>query len=164
MLGDEELRRAWRRAPCTRSGHHAYLGGLLEHTVAVTTLAQELALGHPRLNSDLLLCAAIVHDIGKTREFSYAGATIERSEEGRLVGHIPIGLRLIRSHAGGVLEEQRLLALEHCVLCHHGPDAAPGGRFASVEALALCRLNTLEASVKGALEHGLPPRAGAAPR
>ena len=84
MLGDEELRLAWRRAPCTRSGHHAYLGGLLEHTVAVTTLAQELALGHPRLNSDLLLCAAIVHDIGKTREFTYAGATIEHSEEGRL--------------------------------------------------------------------------------
>jgi 3'-5' exoribonuclease len=164
MLGDEELRLAWRRAPCTRSGHHAYLGGLLEHTVAVTTLAQELALGHPRLNSDLLLCAAIVHDIGKTREFSYTGATIEHSEEGRLVGHIPIGLRLIRAHAAGVLEEQRLLALEHCVLCHHGPDAAPGGRFASVEALALCRLNTLEASVKGALEHGLPQRPGAAAR
>ena len=88
-------------APCTRAGHHAYLGGLLEHTVAVTTLAQELALGHPRLNSDLLLCAAIVHDIGKTREFTYAGATIERSDEGRLVGHIPIGLRLIRARAGG---------------------------------------------------------------
>jgi len=164
MLADDALRVAWRRAPCTRGGHHAYLGGLLEHTVAVTTLAQELALGHPRLNSDLLLCAAIVHDIGKTREFTYVGATIEHSEEGRLVGHIPIGLRLIRAHAGGVLDEQRLLALEHCVLCHHGPDAAPGGRFGSVEALALCRLNTLEASVKGALEHGLAPRAGAAQR
>ena len=164
MLSDAELRAAWRRAPCTRGGHHAYLGGLLEHTVAVTTLAQELALGHPRLNSDVLLCAAIVHDIGKTREFTYAGASIEHSEEGRLVGHIPIGLRLIRAHAGGVLDEQRLLALEHCVLCHHGPDAAPGGRFGSVEALALCRLNTLEASVKGALEHGLPQRPGGAQR
>ena len=48
-----------------------------------------------------------------------------------------------------------MLALEHCVLCHHGPDAAPGGRFQSVEALALYRLNALDASVKGALEHGL---------
>ena len=163
MLGDSDAAAEFRRAPCTRAGHHAYLGGLLEHTVAVTTLAQELALGHPRLNSDLLICAAIVHDIGKTREFTY-GATIERSEEGRLVGHVQIGLRLIRARAGGVLDEPRLLALEHCVLCHHGPDAAPGGRFASVEALALCRLNTLDAGVKGALEHGLPPRAGAAPR
>jgi 3'-5' exoribonuclease len=157
MLGDAELRAQWRRAPCTRAGHHAYLGGLLEHTVAVTTLAQELALGHPRLNSDLLLCAAIVHDIGKTREFSYGGAAIERSEEGRLVGHVPIGLRLIRGYAGG-LDEPRLLALEHCVLCHHGADAAPGGRFGSVEALALYRLNALDAAVKGALEHGLPAR------
>ena len=147
-----------RRAPCTRTGHHAYLGGLLEHTVAVATLAQELALGHPRLNSDLLICAAIVHDIGKTREFTY-GATIGCSDEGRLLGHVQIGLRLLRERAGGALDEGRLLALEHCVLCHHGADAAPAGRFASVEALALYRLNSLDAAVKGALEHGLDARA-----
>jgi len=158
LLADGEFRAAFRLAACTRAGHHAYLGGLLEHTVAVTTLAQELALGHPRLNSDLLACAAIVHDIGKTREFTY-GATIECSDEGRLLGHVQIGLRLVRERAGRVaLDETRLLALEHCVLCHHGADAAPGGRFASVEALALCRLNGLDAAVKGALEHGLGPR------
>ena len=157
MLGDAALRLDFRTAPCTQSGHHAYLGGLLEHTVAVTTLAQELALGHPRLDSDLLICAAIVHDIGKTREFTY-GAAIEPSEEGRLLGHVQIGLRLLRERASGVLDERRMLALEHCVLCHHGADAAPGGRFLSVEALALHRLNALDASVKGALEHGLEPR------
>jgi 3'-5' exoribonuclease len=154
LLADSALRAELRRAACTRSGHHAYLGGLLEHTVAVATLAQELALGHPRLNSDLLMTAAIVHDIGKTREFTY-GAAIECSEEGRLLGHIQIGLRLLRERAGALLDEQRLLALEHCVLCHHGSDPAPGGRFHSVEALALYRLNTLDATVKGALEHGL---------
>ena len=157
LLDDAALRREFRTAACTRAGHHAYLGGLLEHTVAVTTLAQELALGHPRLNSDLLICAAIVHDIGKTREFSY-GASIETTEEGRLLGHVQIGLRILRERAGGRLDEARLLALEHCVLCHHGPEAAPGGRFGSVEALALQRLNALDASVKGALEHGLDPR------
>jgi 3'-5' exoribonuclease len=153
MLADGSLRAELRRSACTRSGHHAYLGGLLEHTVAVATLAQELALGHPRLNADLLMTAAIVHDIGKTREFTY-GAAIESSEEGRLLGHIQIGLRLLRERAGR-LDEQRLLALEHCVLCHHGSDPAPGGRFQSVEALALYRLNALDATVKGALEHGL---------
>ena len=157
LLADGALRAQFRLAACTRAGHHAYLGGVLEHTVAVATLAQELALGHPRLNSDLLMCAAIVHDIGKTREFTY-GATIEVSEEGRLLGHIQIGLRLVRERAGGRLDEARLLALEHCVLCHHGADAAPGGRFASVEALALWRLNSLDAAVKGALEHGLDAR------
>jgi 3'-5' exoribonuclease len=157
LLADGPFRAQFRLAACTRSGHHSYLGGLLEHTVAVATLAQELALGHPRLNSDLLMCAAIVHDIGKTREFTY-GATIEVSEEGRLLGHIQIGLRLVRERAGRRLDEARLLALEHCVLCHHGADAAPGGRFASVEALALWRLNSLDAAVKGALEHGLDAR------
>ena len=72
LLGDGALRAAWRRAPCTRSGHHAYLGGLLEHTVAVGTLALETCQLHPRLDSDLLLTAALVHDLGKTREFTSA--------------------------------------------------------------------------------------------
>jgi 3'-5' exoribonuclease len=162
LLDDQAFRAQFRLAACTRGGHHAYLGGLLEHTVAVATLAQELALGHPRLNSDLLACAAIVHDIGKTREFSY-GATIALSDEGRLLGHVQIGLRLLRERAVAArLDDGRLLALEHCVLCHHGPDAAPGGRFASVEALALYRLNALDAAVKGALEHGLDARGGGA--
>src|SRR3954468_2033516 len=63
LLADRGLRADWRRAPCTRKGHHAYLGGLLEHTVAVATLALEACQLHPRLNSDLLLCAALVHDL-----------------------------------------------------------------------------------------------------
>jgi 3'-5' exoribonuclease len=154
LLADEALRAAWRRAPCTRAGHHAYLGGLLEHTVAVATLALEACQLHPRLNSDLLLCAALVHDLGKTREFTY-GAEIGLSEEGRLLGHLVLGERVLAERAAG-MQPARRLALEHCVLCHHGPDAAPGRRFGSPEALALYRLNALDASVKGALEHGLP--------
>lgn len=154
LLGDAALRAEWRRAPCTRGGHHAYLGGLLEHTVAVGTLALEAAVLHPRLNSDLLLCAALVHDLGKTREFVY-GAAIELSEEGRLLGHLVLGQQLLEERMGA-LDAERRLALLHCVLCHHGADAAPGRRFGSPEALALYRLNALDASVKGALEHGLP--------
>ena len=158
MLADGELRAAWRLAPCTRASHHAYLGGLLEHTVAVATLAQELAQQHPRLDSDLLLCAAIVHDIGKTREFSY-GATIELSDQGRMLGHVQLSLEMIAGYAAAAsLEPPRALALGHCVLAHHGADAAPAGRFQNVEALALYRLNALDAGVKGALEHGLAPR------
>src|ERR1700756_2537136 len=68
LLADGGLRAAWRQAPCTRAGHHAYLGGLLEHTVAVATLAQDVSQLHPKLNSDLLLTAAITHDLGRTRE------------------------------------------------------------------------------------------------
>jgi 3'-5' exoribonuclease len=152
LLADEALRAQWRRAPCTRAGHHAYLGGLLEHTVAVGTLALEACQLHPRLNPDLLLTAALTHDLGKTREFTY-GAEIGLSEAGRLVGHVQLGLQLLAERP---LPEDRRLALAHCVLTHHGPEAAPGRRFGSAEALALYRLNALDASVKGALEHGLP--------
>ena len=154
LLGDAELRAAWRRAPCTRNGHHAYLGGLLEHTVAVATLAQETCVLHPRLNSDLLICAALVHDLGKTREFAY-GAEIGLTEEGRMLGHVALGTQLLEPRLRDLAPERRV-ALLHCVLTHHGAQAAPGGRFGSPEALALYRLNALDATVKGALEHGLP--------
>jgi 3'-5' exoribonuclease len=154
LLGDAALRRAWRKAPCTRAGHHAYLGGLLEHTVAVATLAVEAAALHPRLNSDLLVCAALVHDLGKTEEFTY-GADFGLTEEGRLLGHLALGQRLLDAWTGG-LDATRRVALAHCVLTHHGPEAAPGRRFGSPEALALHRLNALDAGVKAALEVGLP--------
>ena len=154
MLADPELRAQWRRAPCTRGSHHSYLGGLLEHTVAVATLAHETCQLHPGVNSDLLICAALVHDIGRTREFTY-GAEIGVTDEGRLLGHMAIGARMLTERAAGVLDEPRLLALLHCVLGHHGPSSVPGGRFQSVEALTLFRLNALDAGVKGALEHGL---------
>jgi 3'-5' exoribonuclease len=153
LLADPSLRSEWRRAPCSRAGHHAYLGGLLEHTVAVATLAHELCQLHPRLRPDLLLTAALVHDLGRTREFTY-GAELGLTEEGRLLGHLVIGERIISAH-GAPMDDDHRLALLHCVLTHHGPSTAPGGKFASAEALALYRLNALDASVKGAFEQGL---------
>jgi 3'-5' exoribonuclease len=159
LLADAELRAQLRRAPCSIPGqragaHHAYLGGLLEHTVGVATLAHELCALHPRLDRDLLLSAAIVHDVGKTREFTY-GAEIARSAEGRMLGHVELGLRTLARHMPDSLPAERRLALEHCVLMHHRPDSAGGARFASAEALALHRLNAVDAQVKGAFEQGL---------
>jgi 3'-5' exoribonuclease len=160
VLFEGEVAEEFRRAPCTRSGHHAYLGGLLEHTVAVGTLVTEVCQLHPRLDSDLLMAAALLHDVGKAREFSY-GAEIEVSDAGRLLGHLALGAEIV-SAAAGDLPEERRLALLHCVLSHHGPDAGPararpaagtGGRgFGSAEAAALYRINALDATVKGALE------------
>lgn len=170
IIGDASLRDGLRRTPCTRAGHHAYLGGLLEHTVAVATLARETCDLHRRLNSDLLITAAIVHDLGRIREFTY-GAEIGLSDEGRLLGHIALGQQMLLElfarldGAGGAnpparLDRDQRLALLHCVICHHGPSTAPGGRLASPEALALYRLNALDAGVKGALEHGMPETGG----
>ena len=171
LLADQPLREQLRRAPCSipapraesaprgadRAGrataHHAYLGGLLEHTVAVATMALELCTLHPRLDRDLLLTAAIVHDLGKTREFTY-GAEIARSPEGKLLGHIELGLRVLAAHVPASMSAERRLALEHCVILHHGADTGAGRGFASPEALALYRLNALDANVKGVLEHG----------
>ncbi len=155
VLADGALRAALRGTPATRSGHHAYLGGLLEHTVAVATLALETCALHQRLDQDLLITAAIVHDLGRTREFTL-GADIGFSAEGRMLGHVELGLRMLdeRARATG-LDEARALALAHCVLTHHGAQAAPQGRFASVEALTLYRINALDGAVKGAIEHGV---------
>jgi 3'-5' exoribonuclease len=157
-FSDNGLRAELRRAPCTRAGHHAYLGGLLEHTVAVATLAYEVCQLHPRLNQDLLLTAALVHDLGRTREFTY-GAEIGLTDEGRLLGHLVLGEQIVSSRAGA-LDDRPRLELLHCVLCHHGAATAPGGRFGSVEALTLYRLNALDAGIKGAFEHGLGPELG----
>jgi 3'-5' exoribonuclease len=143
----------FRRAPCTRAGHHAYLGGLLEHTVSVATLVGELCTLHRRLDSDLLMAAALLHDVGKTREFTY-GAEIELSSQGRLLGHLQIGAEIVGAAAGGLTGERRA-ALLSCILCHHGSEALRMRSFPSPEAVALYRLNALDAGVKGALEHGL---------
>ncbi len=161
LLNDASLRAELRRAPCAlpyeaqaRSGrHHAYLGGLLEHTVAVASLALELCTVHQRLDRDLLLCAAVVHDLGRTEEFRY-GAEIERTEAGRMLGHIELGLRLIARHAPRGLQQGRRLSLEHCVALHHGAESGAELRFASAEAAALYRVNALDAHVKGMLERG----------
>src|SRR4051794_8827181 len=153
ILLAEPLAGEFRRAPCTRAGHHAYLGGLLEHTVAVASLVPEVVTLHPRLDSDLLMSAALLHDVGRAREFTY-GAEIGLSEEGRLLGHLQIGAEIIGSAAGDLPGERRA-ALLSCVLAHHGPDALRLRAFPSPEAIALYRLNALDAQVKGALEHGI---------
>lgn len=160
FTGDDALAADWRAAPCTRSGHHAYRGGLVEHTVGVAALAQTLCQWHPRLDPDLLLTAALLHDIGHARAFRL-GATFELTEEGRLLGHLVIGDRLIAERAGAAgLAAERALAVRHAVAWHHGPPAGATPAQASPEAVALQRVNALETGVKARLE-GRPPGEGA---
>lgn len=155
LFRDNQVAEGFRRAPCTRAGHHSYLGGLLEHTVAVGTLALEVSQLHPRLDSDLLMAAALLHDVGKVREFTY-GADFGLTEEGRLLGHLTIGAEMVGAAAADLAPDRRA-ELVNCVLSHHGEPAQAGrGKgFGSPEALTLYRLNALDAGAKGALERGI---------
>ena len=155
LLFSGETAGDFRTAPCTRAGHHAYIGGLLEHTVAVGTLVGETCVLHPKLNPDLLMAAALIHDVGKTGEFTY-GAEIGLSDRGRALGHLQIGAELITDAARRTsLDPDLTDSLLSVVMCHHGTDPLRLRSFPSAEAIALYRLNALDAQVKTALEHGV---------
>ena len=138
FVEDDELRAKLRSLPATVEGHHSYAGGLLEHTVGVATICREVAQLHPRLRADLLLAAALLHDVGRTVELT-RGPTFRPTEEGRLLGHVHLGLRLIEERAQGLTAGQ-LAELLHCVAVHHD---ARGARTA--EAAVLYHANQLDA-------------------
>jgi 3'-5' exoribonuclease len=124
--------------PATPDDHHSYAGGLLEHTVGVATLCRETAQLHPRLRSELVVAAALVHDTGRTLELT-RGPAFTPTDEGRLLGHVHLGLRLIEERATGLTKAQ-LAELLHCVAVHH---EARGARTA--EAAVLYHANQLDA-------------------
>jgi 3'-5' exoribonuclease len=148
FVEDGEFRRRFRTAPASET-HHAYAGGLLEHTVAVTVLCRETAQLHPRLNGDILLAAALLHDVGRTETFR-PGVTISVSDEGRLIGHVLAGVRMIDAAARETgLDEETLLALLNAVAGHHG--SLEGRRLETPEAVCLYHANQLDARVGEAL-------------
>jgi 3'-5' exoribonuclease len=139
ILGDDVLRSALRSLPAAGAdGHHGYAGGLLEHTVGVATLCRETAQLHPRLRSDLLAAAALLHDIGRTLELG-RGPAFRATEEGRLLGHVHLGLRLIEERAAALDAEARAELL-HAVAVHHDRQAAR-----TAEAAVLYHANQLDA-------------------
>ena len=138
FLDDPALRRALRLLPATPDGHHGYAGGLLEHTVGVATICRETAQLHPRLRVDLLLGAAILHDIGRTAELR-PGPTFAPTTEGKLLGHVHLGLRMIEERAA-TLETDARAELLHAVSSHHDPRAAR-----TAEAAVLYHANQLDA-------------------
>ena len=134
VLAGAELR----AYPATPEGHHSYAGGLLEHTVGVATLCRETAQLHPRLRPDLLLAAALVHDVGRTLELS-RGPSFVPTQEGRLLGHVHLALRLIEERAEDLTADQRAELL-HCVAAHHDARATR-----TAEAAVLYHANQLDA-------------------
>ena len=128
VLGKAPLR----SYPATPDGHHSYAGGLLEHTVGVATICREVCQLHPRLRADLVLAAAITHDVGRTRELG-PPPLFQPTEDGKLLGHVHLGLRMLED-AGAPAE------LLHAVGCHHDVRAAR-----TAEAFVLYHANQLDA-------------------
>jgi 3'-5' exoribonuclease len=137
FLDDEALRKALRTLPAAET-HHSYAGGLLEHTVGVATLCREASQLHPRLRADFVLAAAVLHDVGRTLELE-RGPTFRPTEEGRLLGHVHLGLRLIEERAAALETEVRAELL-HAVAVHHDARAAR-----TAEAAVLYHANLLDA-------------------
>jgi 3'-5' exoribonuclease len=148
FLANGRFRERLRTAPASET-HHDYAGGLLEHTVAVATLCREAAQLHPRLNSDILLAAALLHDVGRTETFR-PGVTIALSDEGRMLGHVLAGVRMIDGAARDAgLSDDVLLPLLNAVAGHHGP--LEGRRLETPEGVALYHANSLDARLGEAL-------------
>ena len=139
FVHDPEIRSALRSLPAAGAdGHHGYAGGLLEHVVGVATLCRETAQLHPRLRHDLLLSAALLHDVGRIRELG-RGPAFRPTEEGRLLGHVHLGLRMIEERSRD-LDPDALAELLHAVACHHDRPAAR-----TAEAGVLYHANQLDA-------------------
>jgi 3'-5' exoribonuclease len=138
VLADKVVRRGLRTLPASPEAHHVYAGGLLEHTVSVATICRELAQVHARLRADLLLAGALLHDVGRTRELG-PGPAYAPTPEGRLLGHVHLGLRLIEERATP-LEVDVRAELLHAVATHHDARAAR-----TAEAACLYHANQLDA-------------------
>lgn len=118
---DESFVKKFKTAPAAKLMHHAYLGGLLEHTLSLTLLADRVAGHYGGIDRDLLICGAMLHDIGKIHEFDYH-TSIDYSDEGRLISHIVIGVRMIEEKIAQLPDfpGQTALLLRHMIISHHG--------------------------------------------
>ncbi len=121
FFDDEDFCQQFQSAPAAKKMHHAYLGGLLEHTLSATHLVTAVAAHYSDVNRDLLITSTILHDIGKVYEFDYDGP-IEYTDEGRLIGHITIGVEMVEDKIVEIPEFPPTLALhlKHIILSHHG--------------------------------------------
>lgn len=154
LLLEGELAQRYAAAPAARGMHHAYVGGLLEHSLSMAAVARLLAGHYPYLDADLLVCGALLHDVGKAYEYALEeGFTY--SEDGRLVGHIVRGVVLIEQAAAGLglpaADVQRLI---HLIVSHHGTTEWGSPIVPkTLEAVLLHQIDLLDSRVGGFLDH-----------
>jgi len=149
VLADPEIMTRFKLAPAAKSMHHAYIGGLLEHTVSVITLIYRICNHYPDLDRDLLISGAFLHDIGKIEEFVY-DTHIDYSDAGRLVGHMVQGAQIVEDKIRGIegFPAETSILLKHLILSHHGEAQFGAVRLpASKEAFALHLADDLDAKM-----------------
>ncbi len=119
---DEKFVESFLVAPAAIVVHHAYKGGLLEHTLGVMKLCVEMAKLYPDVNMDILVAGAAFHDLGKMKEYEIRSYGIERTTDGELIGHIVLGVEMVREWSKKIqgLSQNSLRHIEHLILSHHG--------------------------------------------
>lgn len=150
FLEDEEFISRFKFHSAAKSVHHGFVGGLLEHTLGVTKLCDAFSKQYPILNRDLLLTAAMFHDIGKLEELS-AFPENDYTDEGQLLGHIMIGAEWVSEHMCLIPDFPRKLGneLKHCILAHHGElEYGSPKRPALIEAVALNFADNVDAKME----------------
>ncbi|RTZ94023.1 MAG: HD family phosphohydrolase [Deltaproteobacteria bacterium] len=159
IFGDESFMKLFARSPAAKSMHHAWIGGLLEHTLSVARLAERIVKHYDReglpLNRDLLITGAVLHDVGKTRELA-SMPSFEYTTEGKLIGHLIIGVEMIDKAAAGIpgFPEKKLQQIKHLVLSHHGDYAFGSPKLPmTLEAIALHFIDNLDAKLMGVYSH-----------
>jgi 3'-5' exoribonuclease len=121
IVSDPSVATRYQKAPAAKTMHHAYLGGLLEHVIGLCGLAKQVAAHYPELNLDLLLTAAILHDVGKLDELCYT-RSIGYTTEGQLLGHIVMELETVRRAMDKIpgFPPELKTVVEHLLISHHG--------------------------------------------
>ena len=165
-LDDEMLMAQFKQAPAAKMMHHAYIGGLLEHTLSLLNLANVVCPLYPKINRDIVIVGLFLHDLGKTREISYDGA-FSYTDRGELVGHIADGVLMLQDKAqtamrsSGVRFPKNLISvLQHIILSHHGqPEFGAAKLPATPEAILVSILDNLDAKTNMSLAAARPNRA-----
>lgn len=149
FLEDKDIRDGLLRCPAGKTLHHAYVGGLLEHILSLMGAAKLLVKNYPQLNLDILLAAALLHDIGKIQELSYT-RSFNYTDEGQLLGHIGIGLLLLDKKAKSLPDfpQEILIQIQHIIASHHGlPEHGAIKHPMTPEAFAFHHLDDLDAKL-----------------
>ena len=154
FVDDQEFISAFKKHSAAKSVHHGFMGGLLQHTLAVTVLCDFYCKQYPSLNRDLLLTAAMCHDIGKIYELSDFPSN-EYTDEGQLLGHIVMGVEMIDRKIAQIngFPQKRATELKHCILAHHGEyEFGSPKKPALLEAVALNFADNTDAKIEAMIE------------